>query len=68
MYTGETRAGKESDGYEWKGNAGKPKRRWSDCNREDLESIGAVATDERSEGEILCAPATPRQWEQASQR
>ena len=24
---------------------GRPKRRWSDCNREDLESIGAVTND-----------------------
>ena len=47
---------------------GRSKRRWSDCNRQDLESIGAVATDaaDRSEWRnLVCIgdlePVTPNQ-------
>jgi len=53
---------------------GRPKRRWSECNREELESIGAVPTDaaDRSKWSLVCtgdpAPATPHQRERASGR
>ena len=47
---------------------GRPKRKRLDHNREDLESIRAVATDAGASGGVWYTPATPHQWEQVSRR
>jgi len=43
IYTGERRVGKRVMAIKvGKRKGGRLKRRWSDCNREDLDSIGVV--------------------------